>query len=531
MKLYKSILMAFITIIYFESKFIPLWWARILVFLLFFILMLFWTQHREQQLTIQLQQLITALQSGKEMPDFSGNADDQFSKYSMPLLKSFKQKLRKNNFAIQVAAGQISASSQQLSFTLSESNTFARQLSAEAQDMIQVNDRSQKSLANAIASLKELVATLESSNNISQNVQKASLESEKNINSGLTQIMDIVTGVKQVEDSTLDAVASINQFQETFRAISGSLDAVDTIANQTQLLALNASIEAARAGEHGAGFGIVAQEVRTLSENSKLAVSEISGLVMKMTQEIRTITETMKRNRGYVQNCADLSRSVETGLTLISESQGMVQELMQESLQVAGKQYEYAVDIGRQVDVVEQSFQQANNRFADISLAIAKQNGNLVDLESLAQNLTDAEKGLSGLITSESNLMDENQQALQSLANDALQVLNKKSAELEFNSQTQCKTFLDRVLSENDFMEAVWLNNSNGDFIYSNPPAQIANAKVREWFKRAMNGEKYVSTVYISAITNAPCLTVSLPINDQAGKIMGVIGADIKIAV
>ena len=531
MNRYRSILLAFVSIIYFEFKLIPIWWARILVYMLFIMLMYFWTQRREKQFLVQWQQLIAAIQSGNEIPDFSSNADDKVSKYIMTLLKNFKQKLRKNNFGIHVAASQISASSQQLSLTLSESNTFARQLSAEAQDMIKVNYSSQKSLANAITSLKELVTTLESSNNISQNVRVAGLESEKNISSGLTQIMDIVTGVKQVEDSTLAAVASINQFQETFRAISGSLDAVDNIANQTQLLALNASIEAARAGEHGAGFGIVAREVRTLSENSKLAVSEISILVTKMTQEVRNITETMKCNRGYVQNCADLSRRVETGLTLISESQGMVQELMQESLQVSGKQYDYALDIGRQVDVVEQSFQQANNRFSDISLAIAKQNENLVNLGILAQNLTDAEKGLSVLITSERDLINENRQALQKMANDAIRVLIKKSGDLKFNSQAQCKDLLDKVLSENDFIEAVWLNDRKGDFIYSNPPAQIANATVREWFKRAMNGEKYVSSVYISAITNAPCLTVSLSIKDAVGSIAGVIGADIKIAV
>lgn len=531
MNLYRSIMLALATMFYFELKLIPVWWLRILVYVLGCMLVFIWIYRREQRLYTRWQQLLSAIQSGNDTPDFATKADGQLSKFVRPLIQEFQQKLRRNNFGIHVAASQISASSQQLTFTLNESNAFARQLSTDAQEMIQVNDNSQKSLINAIESLKELVATLESSNKISQNVQLAGKESEKNISAGLTQIMDIVSGVKQVEDSTLDAVASIHQFQETFRAISGSLEAVNNIANQTQLLALNASIEAARAGEHGAGFGIVAREIRTLSDNSKVAVTEISNLVLKMTQDVKNITETMKRNRGYVQNCTDLSRSVETGLNLISESQATVQGLMQESLQVAEKQYEYALDIGQQVDVVEQSFQQANKRFEDISFAIVRQKDNLDNLGILSQNLTDAERGLSGLMTSEHNLLDENQQALQGMADKATQLLVQKTAKLKVISSTQCQDLLDRVLSENDFMEAVWLNDRNGKFIYSNPPARIANGNVREWFKRAIKGEKYASTVYISAITNAPCLTVSLPFYDEVGNIAGVIGADIKIAV
>lgn len=531
MNIYLSILIASFSVLYFELKLIPLLWLRIIVYLLLFSLTIIWTHRREQHFLNKWQQIVTAIQSGEDNLELTPQGDGRLSKYIIPPMMKFKQKLRKNNFGIYVAASQISASSQQLSYTLAESNTFANQLSAEAQEMIQVNDSSQNSLAKALSSLKELVASLESANSISQKVRSAGQESEKNIKSGLTQIMDIVNGVKLVEDSTLEAVASINQFEETFQAINGILGVVDDIANQTQLLALNASIEAARAGEFGAGFGIVALEIRTLSDTCKNAVSEISTLIMKMTQDVKNITDTMKRNRGYVKNCTELSRSVETGLTLISESHGVVQGLMQESLLAAGKEYEYALDIGQQVDGVEHSFEEVNKRFCDISAAIDQQNENMVNLGILAQNLIDAEKGLSGLFTSDRNLIEENQQALQKTAEHAIQILNEQSRDLEFDSPAQCRSLLDRILSESDFMEAIWLNDKSGKFIYSNPPEQIPNGNVREWFKYAMKGEEYVSTVYISAITNAPCLTVSLPIKNEDGSIGGVIGADIKIVI
>ncbi|MFZ3129954.1 MAG: methyl-accepting chemotaxis protein [Desulfosporosinus sp.] len=441
------------------------------------------------------------------------------------------QKLHINNYAIQVAASQISASAQQLTLTLGESHTFAHQLFKETQQIVQVNNNSQDSLAKAILTLKELIATLEKYDDISHQVRTVGSESEKNIGSGLSQIMEILRGVKQVEDATLETVSSINEFQKTSQTISEILGAVDNIANQTHLLAFNASIEAARAGEHGLGFGVVAHEIRTLADNSKKAVLEISNLIMKMTQEVTNVTDTICRNHNYVQNVVELSKSVEIGLNQISLSHEKVQDLMQGILQVAKQQYDYAINIGNQVEAVENSFQQVNNGFSDLSLAVAEQKKNLVDTEILTQNLLDAERGLSGLIASERNLINENQRELQEKAEHAFNILMTKTKDYKFDSNMQYRDLLDRVLLENSFMEAIWLNDRNGKFEYSNPPAQIANANVREWFKRAMNGEKYFSSVYISAITNAPCLTVSFPIRDSAGNIMGVIGADIKIAV
>lgn len=525
------ICVSFISVLYFESKLVSVWWLRIIVYIVFIMLMVLWSYRREQRLQTQWQQLVSGIQNGSHRPDFSSKEYSRKFKSIMHPMEDLERELRKNNFGVQVAAKQISASVEQLALTLSESYSFARQLTSEAQDMVQVNDSSQKSLTKAILTLKELVTALESVDKISCQVRVAGSESEKDIDAGLTQIMDILTSIKQMEDSTLKAVASINQFQETFHAIGGILAAVDSIANQTHLLSLNASIEAARAGGQGAGFSVVAREIRTLADSSKHAVSQISTLIIKLTNEVKNVTETIKSNRSFVQNCVDLSKSVETGLTQIGVSHEKVQDLLHEILQVTGKQYEYAKDIGQQVDVVEESFRKVDKGFSDISSAIDRQNRNLGNIEILAQNLLDAERGLSGLIASEHNLFAENQQTLLRTAERAIQILMKKIQNRELRSNKQCGDLLDVVLVDHDFMEAVWFNDKNGQFVYSNPPAQIENAKVREWFKQAMNGKKYVSSVYISAITNAPCLTVSLPVKDAAGNITGVIGADIKITV
>jgi hypothetical protein len=86
------------------------------------------------------------------------------------------------------------------------------------------------------------------------------------------------------------------------------------------------------------------------------------------------------------------------------------------------------------------------------------------------------------------------------------------------------------LLNSKSDIEAIWSNRTDGSFIYSLPEAGLLNAKGREWWKRASTGQSYRSDIYISAITKRPCLTISLPIRDASGTIVGVIGADISIS-
>ena len=78
-------------------------------------------------------------------------------------------------------------------------------------------------------------------------------------------------------------------------------------------------------------------------------------------------------------------------------------------------------------------------------------------------------------------------------------------------------------------VEAVWSNKPDGAFIVSLPPAGLANAASREWFQAAGANQKYVSPVYISAISKRPCITVACPIKDAAGSVIGVLGADLSL--
>jgi len=113
------------------------------------------------------------------------------------------------------------------------------------------------------------------------------------------------------------------------------------------------------------------------------------------------------------------------------------------------------------------------------------------------------------------------QEWLRTAAADSLLIsLNKSEHEAKLTSLLKNKTEI----------EAIWSNRADGSFIFSLPEAGLLNAKGREWWKRAVAGQIFQLEVYVSAITKQLCLTVSVPIRNVDGIVVGVIGADISIS-
>lgn len=129
-------------------------------------------------------------------------------------------------------------------------------------------------------------------------------------------VKEVVISINDVAVRSGQMTESLGELGEKAQGIGQIMDVISDIADQTNLLALNAAIEAARAGEAGRGFAVVADEVRKLAEKTMQATSEVEKAVSAIQTGISTNIDAMKQVSDVVTNCTGLAR--EAGDALIS---------------------------------------------------------------------------------------------------------------------------------------------------------------------------------------------------------------------
>lgn len=150
---------------------------------------------------------------------------------------------------------------------------------------------------------------------ISKMSQATSDEAIKSIDS-MGNVTHLFGELTEKIDSSHQSIGSLT---ERSREISTIADLIKDIAEQTNLLALNAAIEAARAGEHGRGFAVVADEVRKLAERTQKSLAEISATINVIVQSIMEASSQMKSNSADIENLALISQNIEVNITDVSE--------------------------------------------------------------------------------------------------------------------------------------------------------------------------------------------------------------------
>ncbi|MGL4856646.1 methyl-accepting chemotaxis protein, partial [Plesiomonas sp.] len=136
----------------------------------------------------------------------------------------------------------------------------------------------------------------------------------------------------KVATSIEETAESIHQLDNDSRSIEVVIEVIRDIAEQTNLLALNAAIEAARAGEQGRGFAVVADEVRTLAKRTQDSTSQINEIILKLQHRAKKSSETMKQSQEMMQYTVNISNNVGT---LIDDVSKAIAEISQTSIQIA----------------------------------------------------------------------------------------------------------------------------------------------------------------------------------------------------
>ena len=256
-------------------------------------------------------------------------------------------------------------------------------LSGAANNIMSSADRASSTATSLAASMEQMLRSIEQVAGNAGDVASDAAKAEKNVffsREVVQKLLDDVTGIQRDLNATSAAVA---EFVQNARNISGLTQKVKEIADQTNLLALNAAIEAARAGEQGRGFAVVADEVRKLAEKSAQSANEIDAVTQLL--EAGTVTVERTITEGNARITASAAKSNEVSAALDQAISG-VQSATRSVEQIAAAIQEQRSTINNVASQSEELARMAEEN----SAAVCQIQGNAEQMNNFASHLQDS---------------------------------------------------------------------------------------------------------------------------------------------
>ena len=239
------------------------------------------------------------------------------------------------------------------------------QVSKELYKLTQGSEENAKSQQHHTDSITRDILTMTGSiQEVAQRSQQASEEANSAARQAATardHIGSLASGISNLGSSVMSAVQAMEQLEEETQEVGSVLTVIRSIAEQTNLLALNAAIEAARAGEQGRGFAVVADEVRNLAQKTAASTAEIQQIIQRLQSSANTVLNVMTSNgeksRSSIERSVEATQLLET----IARTVNQIDELNAGIAQFTQEQIGLSSSIQQETQVLQQDAQATAN--------------------------------------------------------------------------------------------------------------------------------------------------------------------------
>jgi len=278
---------------------------------------------------------------------------------------------------------------------ISEISTSSMTLASAAEETSQTCEHNSQSMVdqqdgiNLIATaIEELSATVKEVASNTQNTADSAREVDEQAQSGLDVVKASYQSIENLAGDIDGLAVQITSLHNSSNNITNVVDVIKSVAEQTNLLALNAAIEAARAGEQGRGFAVVADEVRTLAQRTQDSTAEIESFITSLQSDANAAFNVIESSQKKAEDAVTSSKGVEDLLQEISSSVSTIFAMTEQVATAIEEQAVVTQDVAENVVTVEQKSMESTTGATQIAATAKEQAQLATTLQDVANSFT-----------------------------------------------------------------------------------------------------------------------------------------------
>ncbi|WP_207709012.1 methyl-accepting chemotaxis protein [Heliomicrobium undosum] len=319
--------------------------------------------------------------------DQGGAAEEIAQKRDLAKRKAMEKVRARTLAKQQQLAERIATATEQLASGIEQASNAAVELGSTMAQIATGADEAASAAEQQRAAINQIdKASVIASSRAKESLEKVNI-AQPLVLSTAADIEQLIDGIKESADTNIESTKLVNDLEKQSAEIGNIVDAVVRIADQTNLLALNAAIEAARAGEHGRGFAVVADEVRNLAEISEKSARDIRNLVSNIQENVKIVVKDVEE-AGVAANAeVENSKKITEDLNKISKEMVAVQSAVTEVAQSAVDATQGAAEFLSVAEQVAAAAEEQSNAAEEVNQAVSEQNKAFSEMGSAANEL------------------------------------------------------------------------------------------------------------------------------------------------
>lgn len=282
----------------------------------------------------------------------------------------------------------IASSSEELSASAEQTTEATNQIATSIQEVASGAETQRQGAYESAQAMKEMAVGVQQVAETTSSVAELTMETNKEANNGHESLKKVINQMDTIHTVVNNSASVVQELGGHSKEIGNIIAVITSIADQTNLLALNATIEAARAGEHGRGFAVVADEVRNLAEQSKQSADQITSLIEKIQNDTNSAVAVMNQGTEEVKIGMNVVYEAEKGFNKILQLVEQVTSQIQEASAASEEMSASVEEVYASIEEISRIAKDSANYSQSVAASSEEQLATMEEIASSATSLS-----------------------------------------------------------------------------------------------------------------------------------------------